>query len=195
MRRPNSALFATLLALAGPASLAAQSYQVARITTPLGEIRFLLDDRTPRHKAAFMRFAAAGYFDTLTFNRVIPHFVAQGGCPDVPEGFSKYPDLLQPELNDGLKHTYGAVGAGHDGNAQSIDPGCQFYIVVNQDGLKRLDGKFTVFGQVFQGMDVAERIVHLPRDSTDQPHRPMTLKVEVITMTADELRRAGARVP
>ena len=195
MRRPVPLLSVVAVALGLATPLAAQSYQVARITTPLGEIRFLLDNRTPKHKAAFMRFAAAGYFDTLTFNRVIPHFVAQGGCPDVPEGFAKYPDLLQPEFNDSLKHGYGAVGAGHDGNAQSIDPGCQFYIVVNQDGLKRLDGKFTVFGQVFQGMDVAERIVHLPRDSTDQPHRPMTLKVEVITMTAEELRRAGARLP
>lgn len=195
MRRLTSRALALALTVLGVLPLTAQSYQVARVTTPLGEIRFLLDNRTPQHQAAFMRFAAAGYFDTLTFNRVIPHFVAQGGCPDVPEGFAKYPNLLQPEFHDSLRHRYGAVGAGHDGNAQSIDPGCQFYIVVNQDGLKRLDGKFTVFGQVFQGMDVAERIVHLPRDTTDQPHRPMTLKVEVITMTADELRRAGVKLP
>ncbi len=190
MRRITLALLVPLFA-ASFAPAEAQSHQVGRIITPLGEIRFLLDDRAPNHTAAFLRLAATQYWDTLTFNRVIPNFVAQGGCPDTPEGFGHFPDLLQPEFHDSLKHTYGAVGAGRDDNPGKVDPGCQFYIVANRQGLARLDGNYTVFGRVFQGMDVVERIVHAPRDSTDQPLTPITLRVDVVTMTADEVRRAG----
>lgn len=185
----------TLLLLALAAPLAAQSYPVGRIRTPLGEIRFLLDDRTPVHQASFLRLAAEHYWDSLTFNRVIPNFVAQGGCPDTPEGFGHFPNLLAPEFHDSLRHRYGAVGAGRDDNAAKLDPGCQFYIVANRNGLARLDGNYTVFGQVIQGMDVVERIVHAPRDSTDTPHTPITLRIDVITMTAEELRRLPAPGP
>jgi len=137
MRRITLALLVPLFAAAfAPAE--AQTHQVGRIVTPLGEIRFLLDDRAPNHKAAFLRLAATQYWDTLTFNRVIPNFVAQGGCPDTPEGFGHFPELLQPEFHDSLKHTYGAVGAGRDDNPGKVDPGCQFYIVANRQGLARL---------------------------------------------------------
>jgi peptidyl-prolyl cis-trans isomerase B (cyclophilin B) len=189
--RPLSLL---LPLLAGTTACAtAQSYQVGRIRTDLGEIRFLLDDRTPAHKASFLRLAGEHYWDSLTFNRVIPNFVAQGGCPDTPEGFGHFPNLLAPEFHDSLRHVYGAVGAGRDDNAEKLDPGCQFYIVANKQGLARLDGNYTVFGQVFVGMDVVERIVAAPRDSTDTPHTPIRLLVDVIEMTAGELRRFGVR--
>ncbi|MBK9069057.1 MAG: peptidylprolyl isomerase [Gemmatimonadetes bacterium] len=190
---PSLALLPLLLGATAP--LPGQTYAVGRIRTPQGEIRFLLDDRTPAHKASFLRLAAAHYWDSLTFNRVIPNFVAQGGCPDTPEGFSHFPDLLAPEFHDSLRHVYGAVGAGRDDNPGKVDPGCQFYIVANRAGLKRLDGNYTVFGQVFTGMDVVERIVAAPRDSTDTPHTPIPLTVDVVQMTAAELARYGVRRP
>lgn len=166
-----------------------KTYQIGRIQTRLGEILFVLYDETPVHKASFIKFASAHYFDTLTFNRVIKNFVAQGGCPDTPEGFGKYPNLLQPEFRDDLKHVYGAVGAGSDGNKESIDPGCQFYIVANKDGLPRLDRHFTVYGQVIKGMDVVEAIVSVPKDTTNNPYDPIKLHVDITTMTADQLAR------
>ncbi len=190
---PLSLLLLALPACSVPAT--AQAYQVGRIRTELGEIRFLLDDRTPQHKASFLKLAATQYWDSLTFNRVIPNFVAQGGCPDTPEGFGHFPDLLAPEFHDSLHHGYGAVGAGRDDNAQKLDPGCQFYIVANRQGLARLDGNYTVFGQVFDGMEVVERIVSAPRDSTDAPLTPIHLRVDVISMTAEELRRFGVVRP
>lgn len=177
--------------LMASAQRSAKTYQIGRIETRLGEILFVLSDETPVHKASFIKFASAHYFDTLTFNRVIKDFVAQGGCPDTPEGFGKYPNLLAPEFRDNLKHVYGAVGAGSDGNKQSIDPGCQFYIVANKQGLARLDGHFTVYGQVIKGMDVVEAIVSVPKDTTNNPLEPIKLHVDVTTMTADDLAKYG----
>jgi peptidyl-prolyl cis-trans isomerase B (cyclophilin B) len=164
-----------------------KTYQVGRIRTDLGEILFVLDDETPVHKASFVKLASNHYWDTLTFNRVIKNFVAQGGCPDTPEGFGSYPNLLKPEFNEHLKHVYGAVGAGRDGNAEALDPGCQFYIVANKKGLARLDNHYTVYGQVIKGMDVVEKIVSVPKDTTNNPYKPIRLHVDVITMSADQV--------
>ena len=91
------------------------------IRTPLGEIWIQLDDRTPNHKKSFIELAERGYWDSLTFNRVIPDFVAQGGCPDTPEGFNDPEYLLDPEFHPELRHVYGAVGAGRQ-SRDAISP-------------------------------------------------------------------------
>lgn len=157
----------------------------------MGEILFVLHDQTPHHKASFLRLAASHYWDTLTFNRVIKNFVAQGGCPDTREGFSGSPYLLAPEFDDSLKHVYGAVGAGRDDNPGQLSAGCQFYIVANKDGLPKLDGHYTVYGQVFRGMDVVEAIVSAPKDSTNKPLTLIPLHIDVVTMSADQLKADG----
>jgi peptidyl-prolyl cis-trans isomerase B (cyclophilin B) len=186
-------LFALLLAvpLATTAATRAKTYQVGRIRTDMGEILFVLHDQTPRHKASFIKLAASHYWDSLTFNRVIKDFVAQGGCPDTPEGFSGSPYLLAPEFNDSLRHVYGAFAAGRDNNPGQLSAGCQFYIVANKKGLPKLDDHYTVYGQVFKGMDVVEAIVSVPKDSTNKPFKPIKLHVDVITMTADQLKGYG----
>ncbi|HSE66004.1 MAG TPA: peptidylprolyl isomerase, partial [Gemmatimonadales bacterium] len=152
----------------------APTYPVGRIRTPLGEILFYLYPETPHHRDSFIKLAGEHYWDSLTFNRVIKNFVAQGGCPDTPEGFKGSPYNLAPEFNDSLRHVYGAVGAGRDDNPEKLSAGCQFYIVANKDGLQRLDGNYTVYGQVFKGMDVVEKIVSVAKDSTDTPLTPIT---------------------
>lgn len=164
-----------------------QTHPVGRIRTDLGEILFYLHPGTPNHRASFIRLAGQHYWDSLTFNRVIRNFVAQGGCPDTPAGFKGSPYNLAPEFNDSLRHVYGAVGAGRDDNPEKLSAGCQFYIVANKAGLKRLDGNYTVYGQVFKGMDVVEAIAAVPTDSTDAPLKPIRLHVDVIEMTAAEL--------
>ena len=182
-----------LVSLSVP-SLSAQSappHPVGRIQTPLGEILFYLYPETPHHRDSFIKLAGQHYWDSLTFNRVIKNFVAQGGCPDTPEGFKGSPYNLAPEFNDSLRHIYGAVGAGRDDNPEKLSAGCQFYIVANKDGLKRLDGNYTVYGQVFKGMDVVEKIVSVPKDSTDQPLTPITLRIDVIQLSADQLLKYG----
>jgi peptidyl-prolyl cis-trans isomerase B (cyclophilin B) len=168
-----------------------KTYPVGQIKTPQGEILFWLYDETPNHKASFMKLAQKGYWDTFTFNRVIKNFVAQGGCPDTPEGFANSPYLLKPEFVPTLKHVYGAVGAGRDDNPEMLSAGCQFYIVQNKNGLARLDNKYTVYGQVFKGMDVVDAIVSVKTDTTDTPLTPIPLDVNVIELTAAQLKELG----
>ena len=188
-----------LLALAASAAIAmpalnADKYPVGRIRTDKGEILFYLYPQTPNHRASFIRLASAHYFDSLTFNRVIKNFVAQGGCPDTPEGFAGSPYNLAPEFNDSLRHVYGAVGAGRDDNPQKLSAGCQLYIVANKNGLPRLDGNYTVYGQVIKGMDVVETIVSVPTDSTDAPLVPIRLHVDIVEMTSAQLAPYGIQV-
>ena len=180
-----SALTLTFVAPPGP------TYPVGRIRTPLGEILFYLYPETPHHRDSFIKLAGEHYWDSLTFNRVIKNFVAQGGCPDTPAGFKGSPYNLAPEFVDSLKHVYGAVGAGRDDNPQKLSAGCQFYIVANKQGLKQLDGNYVVYGQVFKGMDVVEKIVSVPKDSTDKPYTPITLHVDVIQLSAADLAKYG----
>jgi peptidyl-prolyl cis-trans isomerase B (cyclophilin B) len=168
-----------------------KTYPVGQIKTRHGEILFWLYDETPNHKKSFIALAQKGYWDSLTFNRVINNFVAQGGCPDTPEGFSKSPYLLKPEFNPTLKHVYGAVGAGRDNNPEKLSAGCQFYIVQNKKGLARLDGDYTIYGQVFKGMEVVDAIVSVKTDSTDTPLTPIKLDVNVIQLTAKQLKEIG----
>ncbi|MEO5685375.1 MAG: peptidylprolyl isomerase [Chitinophagaceae bacterium] len=186
-------LAATLISLtcAGALAQRKKTYPVGKIVTNKGQVLIWLYNETPNHKTSFIKLANAHYWDSLTFNRVIKDFVAQGGCPDTPEGFSASPYLLKPEFNSKLRHVYGAVGAGQDGNKEHLSAGCQFYIVQNKNGLARLDDKFTVFGYVFKGMDVIDQIVSVQKDSTDKPYSPIKLDIKIVSMSAVELKKNG----
>ena len=166
----------------------AKSYEVGQIVTPQGEILVWLHDETPNHKKSFIELANNGYWDSLSFNRVIPNFVAQAGCPDTPEGFNNPEYLLEPEFNEKLTHTYGAFGAGRDGNPEKLSARCQFYIVQNKEGEHRLDGDYTIYGKVIKGMDVVDAMVSVPRDSLDEPETPITMDVNILIMTAEDLK-------
>ena len=167
------------------------TYSVGQILTPQGEMLFWLHDQTPVHKESFIQLANENYWDTLTFNRVVEGFVIQGGCPDTEEGFSDSPYLLEPEFVDSLTHIYGAVGAGRDDNPGKLSAGCQFYIVHDREGIARLNGNYTVFGQVFKGLDVLHTIATTPVDSTDTPLTQVPLDVNVIELTKEELISKG----
>ena len=166
-----------------------EQYDIGQIQTPKGEILVWLYNETPNHKKSFIELAKRGYWDSLTFNRVIPNFVAQGGCPDTPEGFNDPEYLLEPEFIDSLTHTYGAFGAGRDGNAEKLSARCQFYVVHNKEGLHRLDGDYMIFGKVIKGMDVVDAIVNVERDSTNTPLIPITLDVNMISMKETDLQK------
>lgn len=187
--KPFLSLFAVVILVFCASCSQDKTYEIGQIITPQGEILVWLHDETPKHKASFIQLANDGYWDTLTFNRVIPDFVAQGGCPDTPEGFNDPEYLLAPEFNDKLLHDYGALGAGRDGNADKLSARCQFYIVQNKEGLHRLDGDYTVFGKVIKGMDIIDTIVSVERDSINTPLTPISLDVNMISMTATELQK------
>jgi peptidyl-prolyl cis-trans isomerase B (cyclophilin B) len=166
-----------------------KTYNVGQIITPKGEILIWLYNETPKHKASFIQLANDGYWDNYSFNRVIPNFVTQGGCPDTPEGFNDPEYLLKPEFHKDLRHVYGAVGAGRDDNPKMLSARCQFYIVQNKDGLSRLDDKYTVFGNVIKGLDIVNTIANIARDSTDRPLTDITLDVNMIKIKASELAK------
>jgi peptidyl-prolyl cis-trans isomerase B (cyclophilin B) len=190
------AKFVLLFLLAGFSCSPKESeFEVGQINTNKGEILIWLFDETPRHKESFLSLAKAGYWDTLSFNRVIKDFVAQGGCPDTPEGFADSPYLLEPEFNDTIRHVYGSFAAGRDDNPQMLSAGCQFYIVQNKNGLVRLDNKYTVYGHVFKGMEVVDAIVSVPTDSIDEPITKIMMDVNIIKMTKREIQDTGFRIP
>lgn len=191
-------MYKTLLlvfVLISPGIQAQKKYDIGQIKTPYGEILIWLNDATPKHKASFIQLANAGYWDSLTFNRVIPDFVIQGGCPDTEEGFKDPAYLLEPEFDSTLRHSYGTFAAGRDDNPGMLSARCQFYIVENKNGLARLDDKYTVYGKVIKGMDVADAIANAPRDKKDQPLTPITLDINIIKLSAKELKKMDFKIP
>ncbi len=177
-------------------SLSAQKkYEIAQIKTTYGEILVWLYNETPKHKASFIQLAKANYWDSLSFNRVIPNFVIQGGCPDTEAGFTDTTYLLFPEFVPTLKHQYGTFAAGRDDNPGMISAKCQFYIVQNKKGLARLDNKYTVYGKVIKGMDVVDKIANMPRDKTDTPLTPVKLDVNIIKVKPKKLKKMGVLLP
>jgi peptidyl-prolyl cis-trans isomerase B (cyclophilin B) len=171
--------------------VAQKKYEIAQIKTPYGEILVWLYNETPKHKASFIQLAKAGYWDSLTFNRVVPNFVIQGGCPDTEQGFKDTAYLLNPEFMPTLKHEYGTFAAGRDDNPKMLSAKCQFYIVQNKKGLARLDNKYTVYGKVIKGMDVVDAIANASRDKTDTPLTPITLDINIIKVKAKKLKEMG----
>ncbi len=186
----------TLLLLLFYAQVSAQkTREIAQIKTPYGEILVWLYDETPKHKASFIQLANVGYWDSLTFNRVIPNFVIQGGCPDTEAGFNDPEYLLEPEFVPGLKHAYGTFAAGRDGNPDKLSARCQFYIVQNKDGLARLDNDYTVYGKVIKGMDIVDTIANVARDTKDQPLTPVPLDINIIKVKMKKLKKMGLKLP
>jgi peptidyl-prolyl cis-trans isomerase B (cyclophilin B) len=110
-------------------------------------------NEAPNTVANFEKLAKEGYYDGLTFHRVIPGFVAQGGCPNGNGmGGPGYTIKCETEGNP-HKHVPGALSMAHAGKDTG---GSQFFIV--HESQPHLDGVHTVFGQVIEGMDSVFRI-------------------------------------
>ena len=116
-----------------------RQFDVVRISTRLGEVLLWLYDETPKHKASFLALIEEGYWDDYCFNRVVPNFVAQAGCPDTAEGFGYCVHLLEPEIRPGpaFRHTRGALGAGRDDNPEKLSAACQFYVCQAEEEITR----------------------------------------------------------
>ncbi len=129
----------------------------AKIKTNKGLIFIgFFDQSTPNTVKNFVVLAKSHFYDDVTFHRVIPNFVVQGGDPDgTGRGGPGYtiPDEF---ANDKQKHTLGAISMANTGEPNSN--GSQFFIVLNPDNCKHLDNKHTVFGQVIEGMETVNKI-------------------------------------
>jgi cyclophilin family peptidyl-prolyl cis-trans isomerase len=146
----------------------------ATITTSLGPIEIeLFDDAAPKTVANFEKLANDGYYENLTFHRVIPDFMIQGGCPN-GDGRGGPGYSFEDEFND-HKVVKGALAMA---NAGPNTNGSQFFIVTTE-AAPWLDGKHTVFGQVTSGYDVVEAISAVDRDRSDKPQTPVTMSVSI----------------
>jgi peptidyl-prolyl cis-trans isomerase B (cyclophilin B) len=161
----------------------------------LGEILIWLYQDTPVHRQNFIDLAETGYWDDYSFNRVIEGFVAQGGCPDTPEGFAYSIHLLEPEFRPNLRHAYGTFAAGRDNNPGKLSAGCQFYVVHAADGIPRLDDNYTIYGHVFKGMDVVDAIVTVETDEADEPLTMIELDVNIIEISRTAIESSGFTIP
>ncbi|MDE2482772.1 MAG: peptidylprolyl isomerase [bacterium] len=124
-----------------------------RISTDKGDIVFTLyPDDAPMHAAAFMKLAEAGFYDGLTFHRVEPGFVIQGGDPD-GNGTGGPGYRLKAEFNK-RPHLRGTVAMAR--SAQPDSAGSQFYICL--DDARFLDNNYTVFGQMTEGFETLDAI-------------------------------------
>ncbi|HYL26903.1 MAG TPA: peptidylprolyl isomerase [Candidatus Nitrosotalea sp.] len=130
----------------------ARSSQV-RITTPHGDIVFsLFPDDAPMHSAAFMKLTDASFYDGLTFHRVEPGFVVQGGDPQ-GDGTGGPGYKLKAEFNT-RPHLRGTVAMAR--SSQPDSAGSQFYICLGDAPF--LDRQYTVFGQMTEGFEALDAI-------------------------------------
>jgi cyclophilin family peptidyl-prolyl cis-trans isomerase len=158
--------------------------EIAVMQTNLGTIRLrFFPDRAPKHVESFKKLAREGFYDGTRFHRVIPGFMIQGGDPNSKsDDRSRHgtggPGYSVPaEFND-TPHTRGILSA-----ARSSDPnsaGSQFFLMVAR--APHLDGQYTVYGEVVDGMDVVDKIVALPRDARDNPKAENPAVIEKVTI-------------
>ena len=199
IRNPGRrAILAAAIALAtagaaveAPADAAAASAEeeVAVASTPMGEIvwRFL-PDAAPQHVAYVKQLIGRGFYDGTTLHRVIPRFVVQGGDPNsknatrADDGDGEGDRRLTAEFSATLHYRPGTVGMARDTDPDSGS--CQFFIAL--ENLPRLDGKYTIFGEVISGLDVAKKIADLPRDVRDNPLVPVPVKVTLARRAVPE---------
>ena len=130
----------------------------------------LFDDDAPKTVENFRKLSGEGFYDGLTFHRVIPDFMIQAGCPyGTGTGGPGY--QFEDEFND-HKVVRGALAMA---NAGPNTNGSQFFIVTT-GAAPWLDGKHTVFGEVATGMDVVDSISAVETDARDKPAQPVTIE-------------------
>ncbi len=148
-----------------------RSTRTATIETSMGDMKVeLYEAEAPITVNNFISLAESGFYDGLTFHRVIKGFVIQGGDP-AGDGSGGSEKTIPLEISS-LTHVDGALGM-----ARSADPNSassQFYIC---DGPQHgLDGNYAVFGKVVEGMDVVRKIASVPTDMNDKPIEPVIIE-------------------
>ena len=143
----------------------------AILQTTAGTVTLELhDEAAPKTVANFRKLASDGFYDGLTFHRVIPDFMIQGGCPEgTGTGGPGY--TFEDEINDNnvVRGALAMANAGPDTN------GSQFFIVTTE-AAPWLDDKHTVFGRVTEGMDAVDAIEATPTGAGDRPLEPQVIE-------------------
>lgn len=146
------------------------------------KIRIQLDEAAaPISCENFTKLVNSGFYDGLTFHRVIPGFMIQGGCPDGTgmggPGWQIKGEFASNGVNNPKKHTRGVLSM-----ARSMMPnsaGSQFFIM--HQNAPHLDGDYAAFGEVVEGMDVVDEIAATPTGRGDKPVTPVVMKTVRVT--------------
>ena len=141
----------------------------------------LFSTEAPQAVQNFTTLAQQGFYNGLTFHRVIPGFMIQGGCPlgtgTGGPGWNIKGEFAANGVNNPLKHTRGVISMARSMNPNSA--GSQFFIM-HKDA-PHLDGQYAAFGKVVAGMDVVDKIAAVRTDWNDKPTTPVKMKtVELI---------------
>ncbi len=153
------------------------------LKTKFGEMEIVLfPDLAPKHVESFLKLAKSGFYNGTIFHRILPGFMIQGGDPLTkdPANRNKFgtggPGYTVPAEFSKVAHEKGILSA-----ARTQDPnsaGSQFFIMVAKS--PHLDGQYTVFGEVVQGLEVLETIVNQPRDLKDNPVKRIEMTIKVM---------------
>ncbi|OIO54412.1 hypothetical protein AUJ46_03325 [Candidatus Peregrinibacteria bacterium CG1_02_54_53] len=149
--------------------------------TSMGDITLEMDaDSAPQTVTNFVALGRSGYYNGLTFHRVIKDFMIQGGDPngDGTGGESIYGPTFEDEVeNNPIPLVRGVIAMANRGPNTN---GSQFFIITRADGTPWLVGKHTGFGHVTEGMDVVDAISEVVTGQMEMPLEPITFTVEVI---------------
>lgn len=131
-------------------------FTTGEIHTKKGVLKFVLyDDDAPGTVANFKKLISEGYYNGLTFHRVIPGFMVQGGCPDGTGAGGPGYTIKCETKGTRQQHDRGVMSMAHRGPDTG---GSQFFICHNRANTKHLDGVHTCFGKVTEGLDVLDNI-------------------------------------
>lgn len=160
-------------------------------------VTFLMDDGAimkaelypeiaPNTVNNFISLVKKGFYNGLTFHRVIPGFMIQGGCPlgtgTGGPGYSIKGEFSHNGFRNDLKHTPGVLSMARAYNPNSA--GSQFFIM--HENSPHLDGEYAAFGKVFEGLDTVDAIAKVRRNWNDKPLTPVVMKeVTVDTFGVD----------
>ena len=149
------------------------------IITNFGTMRIKLYDKTPLHRENFIKLVNEKYYDGVRFHRVIESFMIQTGDPYsrelslVNQWGTGGPDYTIPaEFVNEYYHKKGALAAARKGdmaNPKKASSGSQFYIVHDENNCIHLDGQYSIFGEVIDGLDVIDKIAVVETDPYDRP--------------------------
>lgn len=158
------------------------SDQTAVIKTKLGDIKLkFFPDVAPNHVNNFIELAKKGFYNGTVFHRVIPNFMVQGGDPNSKDhdrarhGTGGPGYTVKAEFNK-KPHKRGTLSMARSAHPDSA--GSQFFICVVDT--PHLDGQYTVFGEVVEGIEVVDKIVSQERDRRDNPIERIEMTVEIV---------------
>ena len=154
--------------------LAAGKSYVAKVVTSCGEFDIALDSkRAPRTGGSFKYLADKGFYDGLTFHRIVPGFVIQGGDPKGNGAGGPGYSVVEAPPKD-LAYTKGVVAMAKTQSERPGTSGSQFFVVNAEDA--QLPPDYALLGKVTRGLDVVDKISAVPTTADDQPAEPVVIK-------------------